>query len=933
MRIDMDDPWGSPWADEIPKHLNDPNPVKTEKRDEEEKPKTPVTASSVALKEQTNSPWADDDDGFGEWAAVPSEELKERELGFDGAADGWDTREENGHKAVLKDDSSGLTLAWNDTATITQDGTPRLAPITLPKSAELARQPSPDPWATETALNDVNKVEDEKSSEPGEKAIKALHNISVPVEDAPPADQVPHTGNELLPEKEDLIPEKSTSEDGNDKRADIASTEPHKEELRPTEIPNGNAEGQEADPGSSRPSSSPSDHSRQDEILQESPRTSFDEELKRPQMPRKASSKVQELVQYFDGRAKQDEEPIVDVTREPVTSGETEKDAKPDEEDDGDDDFGDFEDGQSEIEEPVLEIKAESTASPLVENPATALPKESSQDVSLSPNRAPKMVYGPVKFSVDTSLLSKLYPDAEGKRSPDAVAEKIFIPDTIPQDSFSSTAQRKTWYRVSRYGSMRKHNSGDDENHVRVNWPQSQVRVDTLKIVARWIEEDRLSGRVVLGGGSNGSSIFGWNDSKAKPVPLSTALAAKKGKTNPGIPAPKPSPEIPREWPKSLVKDRSAPKSRSPSKAQQRSSAKSVISDEAKPAPQAAVASPSNARRQSSTKSSRVSEEVKPAPKIPVASFGWSTAPETEESFEETTADLKPGDLDWIQQLNIQSAITGSVTTAKVAPIPKKAPPSSLTSTHSTPPPSKSAEVRQANFTQPSAFDDLSGLDSAPLPAKKTAPPSLHPSLPISNLTNDDDDWGEMVSSPVASSQPALPSTKVLRHKKSQSLLGGAFSFAFQKSSSPKETQASHSGRGHKAAMSFDEILSPKIRSPTMATNTNTFANIFAPTSALFTNSTDQTTMTSVLPASTGTIDPWASADFSFFDSAPAPPKPKPVLAPVPKAAPAKTANFGSPIQVPPSGWNHKSREDLEQDKIVQSVVKGLPDLSYMLRR
>jgi hypothetical protein len=103
---------------------------------------------------------------------------------------------------------------------------------------------------------------------------------------------------------------------------------------------------------------------------------------------------------------------------------------------------------------------------------------------------------GPVEFTVDTSIFDRLYPGIEAKPP----SKKLFIPDTITRDSFSSTEERKTWYRISRYGTMRKYNAGDDENYVRVNWTQSQVRADALKIVARWIEEDRISGRVVLGG-------------------------------------------------------------------------------------------------------------------------------------------------------------------------------------------------------------------------------------------------------------------------------------------------------------------------------------------------------------------------------------------------------------------------------------------------
>ena len=481
-----------------------------------------------ALKGKTTSPWDDgEDDGFGEWAAMPEEEGKGGILGFDGAGDGWDTKAPEVNRGTVQGDLGGLTLAWDDTPTVSHDKISRLKPSPLPKHAELARQPSPDPWATEATLNDTNNVGDNTHSESREEDV--MFNISVPVEDDSPAENVSRAGEELS-KTGGPTPEMPDSDDGNLEDIDVGSQKTEKTTTGSTEMSNTNSAGQEPDPESSRPSSSPSDHSHHDEILQESPRTSLDEEPKRPPIPRKASSKVQELVQYFDGRAKQEEEPVVEATRQPAMTREPGRDNEPDEEEDEDDDFGDFEDGQSEIEEPIPEIQAQTSSSPVVEHSNTTLPRDSSQDVTSSPIPAPKRDYGPVTFEVDTSLIGGLYLDAIATPSLDVPAEKIFISDTIPHDSFSSTEQRKTWYRVSRYGSMRKHNSGDDENYVRVNWPQSQVRADTLKIVARWIEEDRISGRVVLGGGSKGSSMFGWNDPKAKPVPLSMALASKKGK-------------------------------------------------------------------------------------------------------------------------------------------------------------------------------------------------------------------------------------------------------------------------------------------------------------------------------------------------------------------------------------------------------------------
>jgi hypothetical protein len=239
-------------------------------------------------------------------------------------------------------------------------------------------------------------------------------------------------------------------------------------------------------------------------------------------MPRKASSKVQELVQHFDGLAKPEVEPIAN----PPNS--TQSDNIDEEGEDDMDDFGDFEEGQSETGDPITgdETQVSAKSAPGQENEA-AETTTGNKDIPISSPPSRKD-YGPVEFVVDTSLLEKLYTGVEQ----DASHEKLFIPDTVPHDSFVSTEERKTWYRISRYGTMRKYNMGNDENYVRVMWQTSKVRDETLKIVSRWMEEDRISGHVVLGGGK-GSSIFGWNDPKAPAVPLSHAFAAKRGKPIP----------------------------------------------------------------------------------------------------------------------------------------------------------------------------------------------------------------------------------------------------------------------------------------------------------------------------------------------------------------------------------------------------------------
>lgn len=97
------------------------------------------------------------------------------------------------------------------------------------------------------------------------------------------------------------------------------------------------------------------------------------------------------------------------------------------------------------------------------------------------------------------------------------------VPDVIIDDTFASIEERKTWYRISRPGSLRKHNLGDDENYVRINWGTSTLRGEGIVIVRRWMEEDSIAGRVVLGrrmGSATSGKIFNW-DSSAPPAEFS----------------------------------------------------------------------------------------------------------------------------------------------------------------------------------------------------------------------------------------------------------------------------------------------------------------------------------------------------------------------------------------------------------------------------
>lgn len=878
----MDDPWGSPWADEI----QTPHPVKLKEDDFAVKPTTPIKGASLAPEQKTSSPWDDaDDDGFGEWAAGSAEE--EVGFGLDGTNDDWKSNTGNGTGPGLTPTGShALSTSWNNDLTTPQSDTPTLAPSLLPKPPDILRQPSPDPWA-------LNAHEGEKHAEAapvlteqhghGENTDESTKFGTVDSQDIA-ADPAPLTTADMV------MPEWIGIENGTfmEREAVREVSSPSNTEsietTKPADVSGAHGDVPEAGHVSSRPSSSPSELSRPDETTQESPRTSLDEEPKRPSMTRKVSTKVQELVEHFDGLAKQEgvAAPLVgrsgspDPKMEDVPEVEEEPQIK--EEVEEMDDFGDFEDVQSETEETMDGLGADSAGKSPVDEGSNAdihVPEAVHQE---APVPIARKDLGPVEFTIDTLALDRLYSGIEAETP----SEKLFIPDVVPHDSFSSTQERKTWYRISRYGTMRKHNTGNDENYVRVNWTQSQVRVETLKIVARWIEEDRISGRVVLGGASKGSSIFGWNDSKAAPVPLAAAFAVKNGKQK-VIPA-APAVEIPREWPKGLVKTQSVSRASSLSKTRRKSSIKTVAS-----------------------------EETKPEAKLPVANFGWNSDPQG-------VQDSKPQLPAHGKQLSISNSGT-PLASAKIS-LP------SQTDTSRTSSPLAEPTKRAIPATEiPPRPHSIAHISISALPA-----------LTTSNILSDDDDWGELVSSPSTNIRPAILPPSGSLHKSTGSL-SSAFPLAVPIPTTSVHLQEvkpeqSSGGWASEWMSGSNEVSTSKIMQSVATKTPNTSShNGFTPANTsymdiAFSPSTRISHQTVTAPSA----DPWASADFSFFESS-AVPVSKSMAASTPKLPPPKTVTFSTPAVLSASSRNQKSKEEVEQDRIVQSVVKGLPDLSYMLRR
>ncbi|KAF5876145.1 putative glucan 4-alpha-glucosidase protein [Botrytis fragariae] len=1020
--MDMDDPWGSPWADE----LNNDDGLGIRSIDNVADGNQ-VGKASEALRNNVNATWDTSDDGFGDWEEDTGK--KKGGLGLDGAAEQWDTPSRGRELEVVKDDVGALSPGWGNSSPSPARAAPKLSPSLLAEPVAIVREPSPDPWANAVHSEESAKVEDKPNSGATTTNLDTFQKAIAEATDEDSEVESPEAFEAIVPQPEDsdetkfepveLLSDETAQpviggmntdneeaiglgidlEPESDLCTEIIEDEHHESDdtvLPSTQVP---------EHESSRPSSSPSDISHHDGLLPDSPRTSLDEEPKRSRTIRAVSPDVQEPAKEFDDPAKQKDELVAEDARlEEETDGSTELDnehasvtksevleddgieefsnaeepevpedeeeieqsSKAEEPDDDDfGDFGDFEEGFSDDGEEVME-NHNSIEQPISSELAT--PQNESSKM-----RSPKRPTGPVDFSIDLTSMKTLF--GEAKEEHDEVAERIFIPDTIIADTFASTEERKMWYRVSRYGTMRKHNTGDDENYVRISWAPSQVKQETQKIVARWMEEDRNDGHVGFGDTSKGGSLFGWNDPNAPPVPLATVLGSKRKsvKLEAKVAAKEPV-DTPRKSSKEVTRDQSRFKSRSPSKPRERSSTNSVDSG----------------------------VDVKAPPPPPVAQFGWASSPamQTASGSGITPPDTGSFMKTFTLPMNSTLGSFGQLSPALPSPAPKSP---------IEPPPSFVQAVKKP---RPISMPPPSTNSSNGKPANLAF---------ISNDSDDDendDEWGEMVSSPIVTEAPKFP-TRGLRHKKSMSLgdtlansitlpnpqvtklqsgfglnpksrleqipgskspialrspqLSGTIPSPISSNPSfldlwstpattpvPIQSTALPPPSPALSATAFsDHSPQPILSSPLNTTFTDTWSqpppfstSVSAPP---ITSNWSQPSSPSMPPPSTSMQDPWASVDFSFFDA----PTPAPAIAtgpapmllskqttkPRPQSYPAppkpKTVTFSTPspksILSPPvptyANHDSKTKFEMEQDEIVKRIVGGLPNLGYMLKR
>ncbi len=779
----MDDPWGSPWA--VTDSDKDPKLASPAKSDLAPPPRAFLSASSSpripAIPEP--SPWGGDDAGFGEWTTA-----SDTPSAHSVWAGGWGGSSPN-LAPTPRDDLLNTTspIAWPGNV-----ATPKPA-----NGSSAFRHPSPDPWATGFSSR---RPSNDGVSTP-RLVVEAASPVDSPAEpdtsekkdalgvDADPAWQTseadPTTERPATAES-GAAAVKLQDEDSGQEHTALAAIPSVEVRVSVESAPQGH------DDRSSTPSNDNTDH---EDERQDSPISSIDEDPQslRPGS-RKPPGKVQELVHKFDGLARAaSEEPVVvsrGRSKSPMSVGNR----------DGLDDAGDFEDFEDaeELEpSPAPQTTATESRGPAAESLAaaeisTALLPPAAGHISRS--TSPIAMFGPLKFGVDLSLLAELFttlPELPG----DAAVDRE-VSDHIIKDSFTQISERKTWYRVSRLGSSRRHNAGDDESYRRVAWRSSTVHDDTIKIVRRWMEEDSIAGRVALGGGISKTqkNMFGW-DSSAEPVTLDAVFRKKKSHSRASSLQPL--------QPSRLSLD--------------------AIDGPTKQAPQGRPLH-------------RPSGSAGPG----IVSFGWSSASVVSTGQTRTTSSLHG-------------------------------------------PPDANAAPLDAHLPTPHV-PSATGPRPLPTPAISTAGLVQGGSVP-----DEDDEWGELVSSPVAS-QPIETRSAVQRS-----------------STTPPSAE---SGPQPQSNSAFGVARSP-VQAPG---------------------------------------DPWGAVDFSVFESAPTrldvqAPAPGlvessvqgPTPAPKPGAAAApsgRTMKRSSPSPAPIGTSTASSAVDpqVQEDETARRILADLPDLSYMLR-
>lgn len=540
----------------------------------------------------------------------------------------------------------------------------------------------------------------------------------------------------------------------------------------------------------------------------------------------------------------------------------------------------------------------------------------------------------------DKALLAQLFPlsNEEPGKGLDEHDDPIF-----------STSARKAWYRLTRKQTMREFNHGDDDdNYIRVTWTNSHVRADVHKVVSRWAREDRISGT-----GPGARASFYWDtpapaESKAPFGHLRTQSSVPVTKT--ALPARQSLPPLAIN--QSAAFDWSSPGSADPWKIESPASRP--------PSTPLALKNPTVAKLQRQ-EGRAVSVDLTPHRSEQVVHKRTSTvshvAPgaSTVSSFISPSASFTPPPpADPWASLDILESPSATTTTtvATVEPIDDDDDDwGEMVQTPTLPTP-------QHSDTVPLSSETVENLSRSPSPGllPKLSPPAntsvqiggAEPSFPtpIVRLQSTVSPTSALFKPgafvPLHAEQgpigPGLlkPANRPVPSVHKQELPTDGFDTS--NAGKPITIEAEIAGA--------DEI--PSQSSPPQAPSP------FEPAVVEAAIDQDPHSTPAAEPATSiqASTDSWADADFSFFDGPPAMVAPQPLSQMPDPSDPLSFFNTPAQTELPPAAsrspphdftpaqaqtmtgtTSSSQRRKTEEDQVINDILGGLPDLSYMLKR
>ncbi|RGP79938.1 hypothetical protein FLONG3_1882 [Fusarium longipes] len=918
----MEDPWGSPWTNDSPPKIDLPAPP----------PNAHFTADHSGSSQRVSPslpPWNDDDDTWGGWAEAGKDSSPRwgrspglRPIGGSPSGsrlpsptpDPWGRSPTFDNTHLKKDDNGDSAISLGDglRPIIERVATRSPSPVRSLKENAADIWQQPDPAISNRSVSPLPGEDEGRPSSPDGAPRPALQ----PETRQPPSRQPSNKVSELVEMFDDIS-----------KRTHSASPiDPSMRKLSGNISPVGDITSELEPNGSQEPEHLQMGNDPEIE-LEDGSKTQEGSESNLPEP----------VANQSESESEPEPEEKAEVTPEELPEHETEvaedktKELPKEEGDQAESD------SWSDFESPTQDACQMKVQEPEPEAPKAQLPvTETSTEEETSTEKAPVRPKPPSEpFSIDMTKLDDIFPSVDTSFPPPEP-----VPDVIIDDTFTSISERKAWYLMSRPGSIRKHNMGDDENYVRVGWGNSHVREQSIRIVRRWMEEDSITGRVILGrrGGAAGAKIFNWDSSApATEISISELLARKNHSRQTSV------------------------------------------------ASKGTVASPT------------------------AAAFGWSNAPipsptaAAPPSAPRTSNISEPESASTAESLPIQATKTSPV--SKLRPPPLKSPPKPRI-IEEPPSPIKPIPLEPTNrpvsITQPLPFpssptisEPQSPIHSASLlltnrPVSVSHAPTSPLAQPPTNAgwgdDEDDDDWGDMVSSPTVATNGGFASMNAIvgadkaedKENTGKPLIAGqspmveSFEYepeAFTKPNgrismdtlevpsqdfTPNNSQVAGSkwsiprslsaASGHSRSTTIDLITS-SVKVPVSGHSRSTTIDLGTPHSPL--NGLVSTNLISSKVNSpidqTSKVNTWDSWGLGLIDDSnkPVSPEkdnvfanqtPQTLTTPLDTIKDNSTPKKPRPMSLPVPPRPKSITESPVDEGVVANILRDLPDLSYMLR-